>query len=71
MTDLRKRLTALEQARRAGSSKWVRLLKYEGETTEDVVAAHEAVHGPIGSDNVILRVIIAKPGPRPMEGVIS
>lgn len=65
MRKIGERLSALERKRPVGSQKWHRIHRYEGETQEQVVAAYEAEHGPIGSDNVILRVIVGKPDCRP------
>lgn len=65
MNPLRKRLTALEQAQPSAMPRWHCLRRYEDETDADATAAYEAEHGPIGAGNVIMRVIISKPGTRP------
>lgn len=65
MTALGKRLAALEQAQLSAMPRWHCLRRYEDETDADAVAAYEAEHGPIGDGNVIMRVIISKPGTRP------
>jgi hypothetical protein len=67
MTPLGKRIVALEQLRPSSRPRWHSLCRYEGETDEQAVAAYESEHGPIGDGNVIMRVIISKPGTRPGE----
>lgn len=65
MNALGKRLAALEQAQPSAMPRWHCLRRYEDETDADAVAAYEAENGPIGDGNVIMRVIISKPGSRP------
>ena len=65
MNTLSKRLTALEQSQPSAMPRWHCLRRYEDESHEDAVAAYEAENGPIGGGNVIMRVIISKPGSRP------
>jgi hypothetical protein len=59
---LSKRLTALEQAQPATKPRWHCLRRYEDESEADAVAAYEAENGPIGNGNVVMRVIVSKPG---------
>ena len=65
MNGLGKRLAALEQAQLPTTLRWHCLRRYEGETDEQASAAYEAEHGPISDANVIMQVIVSKPGPRP------
>ena len=68
---LDRRIAVLEDAiTPVAKPRWHRLSRYEGETHEQAVAAYEAEHGPIGNGNVVMRVIIEKPGERP-GGVAS
>jgi hypothetical protein len=67
MNALGKRLTALEQAQPSAMPRWHCLRRYEDETDADAIAAYEAEHGPIGDGNVVMRVIISKPGLRQQE----
>ncbi|NNG59785.1 hypothetical protein [Sphingomonas paucimobilis] len=64
MNALGKRLAALEQAQPSAMPRWHCLRRYEDESEADAIAAYEAEHGPIGDGNVIMRVIISKPGTR-------
>lgn len=64
MNPLGKRLTALEQALPTAKPRWHCLRRYEDESDADAVIAYEAENGPIGDGNVIMRVIISKPGTR-------
>jgi len=61
----KRRVQALEQAHRPGSSRWHCIRRYENETDQQAIEVYEAEHGPIGDDNVIMRVIVSKPGERP------
>lgn len=61
----KRRIEALEQADRQSSSRWHCIRRYEDETDQQAIEAYEAERGPIGDDNVIMRVIINKPGDRP------
>lgn len=65
MTALGKRLAVLEQALPSAMPRWHCLRRYENETDADALAAYEAEHGTIGDGNVIMRVIVSKPGTRP------
>lgn len=65
MKALRRRLEALERAAPTRRPRWHCLRRYEDETDDDAVAAYEAANGPIGDGNVIMRVIVTKPGLRP------
>lgn len=65
MNALSKRLAALEQTNSSAMPRWHCLRRYEDETDAEAVAAYEAEHGPIDSGNVIMRVIVSKPGMRP------
>ncbi|MEE8612471.1 MAG: hypothetical protein V3V60_07830 [Sphingomonas aquatilis] len=65
MNVLGRRLIALEQAHPSSMTRWHCLRRYEDKTDADAVAAYEAEHGPIGDGNVIMRVIVSKPGGRP------
>lgn len=64
MSGLAKRLAALEQAQPSPMRRWHCLRRYEDETDADAMAAYEAEHGSIGGGNVIMRVIVSKPGKR-------
>lgn len=66
MTPLGKRIVALEQSRPSARPRWHCLRRYEGETNDQAVAAYETEHGPIGDGHVIMRVIVNKPGERPL-----
>lgn len=55
---LKPRLDALEAKLAPASQRWVRIYRYEDQTDEQAIAAHEAEHGPIGDANVILRVVV-------------
>lgn len=65
MSGLNKRVTALEEARPASMPRWHCLRRYEDETDAKAVATYEAEHGPIADGNVVMRVIVFKPGYRP------
>ncbi len=65
MNGLSKRIVALEQVRPNSMPKWHCLRRYESETDADAIAAYEAEHGAIGGGNVVMRVIVSKPGSRP------
>jgi len=65
MNPLSKRIAALEQSRPSATPQWHSMMRYENETDDQAVAAYEAKNGPIGDGNVIMRVIISKPGQRP------
>lgn len=69
MNPLSKRIAALEQSRPSATPRWHSMMRYENETDEQAVAAYEAKNGQIGSDNVIMRIIIDKPGERPDPSV--
>ncbi|WP_267386169.1 hypothetical protein [Sphingomonas sp. GC_Shp_3] len=64
MNPLGKRLTALEHAQPSATPRWYCLRRYEDESEADAVAAYEAENGPIGDGNVVMRVIVSKPGTR-------
>lgn len=65
MSALGKRLAALEQAQPSAMPRWHCLRRYENESDADAVSAYEAEHGPIGDGNIVMRVIVSKPGGRP------
>lgn len=65
MNPLSKRIGALERARPSSMPRWHCIRHYEEESRDDAIAAYEAENGPIGYDNVIMRVIITKPVKRP------
>ena len=67
MTGFSKRVAALEHAGLSSMTRWHCLRRYEGETDTDAFTAYEAENGPIGNGNAIMRVIIAKPGERPLR----
>ena len=71
MNALSKRLAALEQTKSSQMPRWHCLRRYENETDAEAVAAYEAEHGSIGTDNVIMRVVVSKPGMRPAVARIS
>jgi len=64
MTALAKRVDALERDDISDATRLHVITCYNFETDDEAVTAYEQEHGPIGSDHV-LRVVIAKPGPRP------
>lgn len=67
MKSLRRRVEALERAAPTSRPRWHCLRRHEDETDDDAVAAYEAANGPIGDGKVIMRVIIDKPGSRPLD----
>lgn len=54
-----RRVAALEQVMCKDVIRWHRLRRNEGETYEQVLSTFERVHGQIGNDNVVLRVIVS------------
>ena len=64
MTALGKRVDALERDDISDATRLHVIMCYKFETDDEAVAAYEQKNGPIGSDQV-LRVVVAKPGPRP------
>ena len=60
---LKSRLDALEAKLAPAFQRWVRIYRYEDQTQEQAIAAHEMEHGPLGDANVIMRVFICKPFP--------
>lgn len=71
MTALTKRVVALETKIEPPKSRWVRMVRYQGETDAEAVAAYEAEHGPIGDDRVVMRVVVNKPGNRSDNPIVS
>lgn len=67
MTALGKRLFALEQSKTASKRQWHCLRRYEDESDADAITAYEATHGSIGDDNIVMRIIVNKPGKRPSD----
>jgi hypothetical protein len=65
MSALSKRIGALERAHPSSVPRWHCIRHYEEESREDAIAAYEAENGPIGDDNVIMRIIITKSVKRP------
>lgn len=65
MSPLSKRIGALEQAYPSSVPRWHRIRHYEEESRDDAIAAYEAETGPLGDDNIIMRVIITKPVKKP------
>ena len=71
MTGLSKRVVALETKIELPKSRWVRMVRYEDETDAQAIEAYEAKHGAIGDDRVVMRVVVNKPGARPISGVAT
>ena len=66
MTRLTQRLEALERRDVPPLRRWHQILRFEGQTEAEAVAAYEAANGPIGPDDgSILSVVIHKPFPAP------
>lgn len=67
-SELKKRLDALEGAVCPPQPRiWHRIVRHEGGSEEEAVAAYEAVNGPMGPDDgQIMRIIVQAPGASPL-----
>ncbi|WP_327751674.1 hypothetical protein VVT58_01930 [Sphingobium sp. SJ10-10] len=57
MGNMRKRITVLEGKSTPWSMRWRRVI-VDGQCAADALAAHETLHGVIGIDGVIYRIIV-------------
>jgi hypothetical protein len=68
MNTFKRRVAELEQKDRPKLAPCVSILRYEGQSEAEAVAAHEVKHGSLGPDDGrTLRVIIHKPFPAPQD----
>lgn len=61
--NLKRRVSALEEASGSALRPWHRVTVDDGQTEEAAIAAYEAEYGAIGADNVILRTYVSPTSP--------